>query len=94
MHMRAGAEAHPLNSSWLLALLPYLPLLKWQRRDLVHEGATKLRRMKKTHKNASTSYTHICAMIRAVVHTPATGRAETPRTPRVRTEINSEYAHR
>jgi len=48
--VRAGAEAHPLNSSWLLALLPYLPLLKWQRRDLVHEGATKLRRMKKNTK--------------------------------------------
>ena len=37
-----GAQAHPLNSSWLLALLPYLPLLNWQRRDLVHEGTTKL----------------------------------------------------
>ena len=40
--LSVGAQAHPLNSSWLLALLPYLPLLKWQRRDLVHKGATKL----------------------------------------------------
>ena len=56
--VRAGAEAHPLNSSWLLALLPYLPLLKWQRRDLVHKGATKRRQHEKTHTKMHLHLTH------------------------------------